>query len=60
MVRAAISNQIFNLSNLIIASVLYFKSAAKLLIFHWKMDKITHLHARNEGNSQFLCNFVAK
>jgi hypothetical protein len=52
MVRTAIRNQVFNFSNLIIVSIPYLKSAAKLLNFHQKkmvstsfLAKITILHS---------------
>ena len=60
MVRTAIRNHVFNLSNLIIVSVLYLKSATKLLNVHLEIAKITRLHYRIECFSLFLCNFVTK
>ena len=61
MVRIAIRNQAFNLSNLIIVSVLSLKSATKLLNFHQKktlstsfLAKITHLHYRFECFSLYF------
>ena len=67
MVRTAIRNQAFNLSNLIIVSALSLKSATKLLNFHQKktvstsfLAKITHLHYRIECFPYILCNYVAK
>ncbi len=60
MVRTAIRSQVFNLSNLIIVSVPYLKSATKLLNFPKKktvstsfLAKITHLHSRFECFSLF-------
>jgi len=61
MVRTAIRNQVFNLSNLIIVSVLYLKIGYKITQFsveengeHNFLAKITHLHSRFECFSLFF------
>jgi hypothetical protein len=60
MLRTAIRNQVFNLFDFIIVSVLYLKSATNLLNFQVNNTKITHLHYKNECFFLILCNFVTK
>jgi hypothetical protein len=58
MVRTAIRNQVFNLSNLIIVSVLYLKSATKLLNFYLKIAEITYIHLQNGRFKPIFSNYV--